>query len=46
MWAMEDGYNLAPKLEPNKIYCFEFIKVFDNLLIGRIKYFVNLVKKN
>jgi hypothetical protein len=22
MWAMEDGYNLAPRLEPNKLYCF------------------------
>lgn len=45
MWAMEDGYNLAPKLQPNKIYCFEFVKVFDDLIIGRIKYFVNLIKK-
>lgn len=46
MWAMEDGYNLAPKLQPNKLYCFQFTKVFDNMLIGRIKYFVNMVKKS
>ena len=46
MWAMEDGYNLAPMLQPNKIYCFEFVKVFDNVLIGRIKYYVNLIKKS
>ena len=45
MWAMEDGYNIAPKLEPNKLYCFQFTKIFDDLLIGRIKYFVNMVKK-
>lgn len=46
MWAMEDGHNVAPRLEPNKIYCFQFVKVFDGILIGRIKYFVNLVKKS
>lgn len=46
MWAMEDGYNMSPELQPNRIYCFEFVKVFDNILIGRIKYFVNLVKKS
>lgn len=46
MWAMEDGYNLAPKLEPNKLYCLQFVKVFDGIIIGRIKYFVNLIKKS
>lgn len=46
LWAMSDGYNLAPTLEPSKLYCFQFVKVFDNLLIGRIKYFVNMVKKS
>lgn len=45
MWANSDSYNNAPNLQPNKLYCFEFTKVFDNLLIGRIKYYVNLVKK-
>ena len=46
MWAMEDGHNIAPKLEPNKLYCLEFVKVFDEVIIGRIKYFVNLIKKS
>lgn len=46
MWAMSDNFNEAPTLEPNRLYCFEFIKAFDSVLIGRIKYYVNLVKKN
>lgn len=46
LWANEDGYNLPPKLQPNKVYCFQFCKIFDKVLIGRIKYFINLVKKN
>lgn len=46
MWAMEQGYNIAPRLQPNKLYCFQFVKVFDKIIIGRIKYFVNLVKKS
>lgn len=46
MWAMQDGYNVPPMLQPNKIYCFEFIKVFDDVIIGRIKYFINLIKKS
>lgn len=46
MWAMSESFNEAPKLGPNRLYCFEFIKTFDNILIGRIKYYVNFVKKN
>ena len=46
MWAMSENFNKAPVLEPNRLYCFEFIKAFDSVLIGRIKYYVNLVKKN
>lgn len=22
LWANEDGYNMSPHLEPNKVYCF------------------------
>ena len=46
MWAMSENFIEAPLLEPNRMYCFEFIKAFDDVLIGRIKYYVNLVKKN
>lgn len=46
LWANQDAYSIAPKLQPNRVYCFEFCKIFDNVLIGRIKYFINLVKKN
>ena len=46
MWAMSETFNEAPRLSPNRLYCFEFIKTFDSVLIGRIKYYVNLVKKN
>lgn len=46
MWANSDAYNITPNLQPNKIYCFEFVKVFDNIIIGRIKYYINLIKKS
>lgn len=46
MWAMSENFVEAPRLEPNRLYCLEFIKAFDDVLIGRIKYYVNLVKKN
>lgn len=45
MWANSDTFNEAPTLQPNKLYCFEFTKIFDGVLLGRIKYYINLVKK-
>lgn len=44
MWAMGD-VNKAPELKPNKLYCFEFTKLTNGIFIGRIKYFVSLLKK-
>jgi hypothetical protein len=46
IWAMSENFAEAPILEPNRLYCFEFVKAFDNVLIGRIKYYINLIKKN
>lgn len=46
VWAMSENFAEAPILEPNRLYCFEFVKAFDDVLIGRIKYYINLIKKN
>lgn len=46
LWANNDSYNIAPEFQPNKMYCVEFVKAFDDCLIGRIKYYVSLIKKS
>lgn len=46
MWANQDNFNISPEFQPNKMYCLEFVKAFDGVLIGRIKYFVSLIKKS
>lgn len=45
LWANNDNFNIEPELQPNKMYCLEFVKAFDGVLIGRIKYYVSLIKK-
>lgn len=45
LWANQDNYNLTPDFQPNKMYCIEFVKAFDGILIGRIKYYISLIKK-
>lgn len=46
IWANNESYNISPEFQPNKMYCLEFVKAFDGVLIGRIKYFVSLIKKS
>lgn len=46
LWANQDEYNITPVFQPNKMYCIEFVKAFDGVLIGRIKYYVTLLKKS
>lgn len=46
LWANDETYNISPEFQPNKMYCVEFVKAFDDLLIGRIKYYVSLIKKS
>lgn len=46
LWANDETYNISPEFQPNKMYCLEFVKAFDDLLIGRIKYYVSLIKKS
>ena len=45
LWANNETYNVQPDFQPNKMYCIEFVKAFDGLLIGRIKYYISLIKK-
>lgn len=44
-WTEQDYMHMGPNLEPNRLYCLEFTRVLNGLLIGRIKWFVSLVKK-
>ena len=46
LWANQDNFNITPNFQPNKMYCIEFVKAFDGVLIGRIKYYVTLIKKS
>ena len=46
LWANQDEFNTTPNFQPNKMYCIEFVKAFDGVLIARIKYYVSLVKKS
>ena len=46
LWANNDSFNISPEFQPNKMYCLEFVKAFDGVLIGRIKYYVSLIKKS
>lgn len=46
LWANSETFNIEPEFQPNKMYCLEFVKAFDGVLIGRIKYYVSLIKKS
>ena len=46
VWANSESFNISPEFQPNKMYCLEFVKAFDGVLIGRIKYYVSLIKKS
>lgn len=46
LWANQEIFNQTPIFQPNKMYCIEFVKAFDGILIARIKYYVSLIKKS
>lgn len=44
-WTGELSCDTPPVFEPNRMYCIEFTRVLDGFIVGRVEWFVSLVKK-
>lgn len=45
-WTSQEISDYHPKFQPNRLYCLEFTRLLDGILVGRVLWNVSLVKKN